>query len=129
MSLDDRLIGLKYVGLCYSHMPPEEADFEFADFVKYAKFHLCNHTKTLMKDPIWDTYTAEEIIAEYYAVLFSKSTEQKEKFENELLGNKASPDSFADWADSEIKQNGKDLDVLDEELEDSISFNPATLGE
>ena len=117
---------LKYIGYCWSNLPPEGADVELEDFVRYCKFQLCKATNRLMKDSIWDDYIDEEIIAEYYAHLYSTSKEERQKFEAILQGH---DEDIHDWLDKMIKQNQEELKNKAEELDDGFDFSPDQLGD
>lgn len=123
---EDLFYNLKYIGYCWATLPPEEADFNFDDFVRFCKFQLCKSTNTLMLDPIWDKYEDEDIIAEYYAHLFYTSNKEREKFETTLKG--FSEDIF-DWFDQMIEKNQKELKTKADELEEDLSFTPDVIGE
>lgn len=129
MSSKDPFFNLKYVGFCLAQMPPKAEDVELADFVNYAKFQLSMEKRVLLEDPIWDAYSDEQLLAEYYAVLFTKDKEAREEFERELGIKDTSIDDFANWADAEIEKNREALEILADEQEDSVHFNPETLGE
>lgn len=116
---------LKFIGYCWSNLPPEEADIELEDFVRYCRFQLCKASNRLMKDPIWEEYIDEEIIAEYYAHLFSKSEAEREKFEAVLQGY---DEDIHDWLDKMIENNQKEVQEKSEELE-GFEFSPDSLGD
>ncbi len=116
----DGNLKLKYVGYCMSQLPPEAVELTYADFVNYAKFQLCRKTSRLMKDPIWDKYTDEEILAEHYAHNFASDMDAKVNFEKEYM---QSDDSIDDWM---IEKSG---DLQEFKPEDKISFKPSDLGE
>ena len=117
---------LKFIGYCWSQLPPEEADVDLEDFVRYCKFQLCKSTNTLMKDPIWDDYIDEEIIAEYYAHLFVTSKEERQKLLSALQGHN---EEIFDWLDKMIADNQKDVKEKAEELDDGFDFSPDQLGD
>src|SRR6185436_4910131 len=79
---------IKYMGYCMSHLPREDS-ISLDDMVKFAKFQLCLKNKVLMKDPIWDDYTREEIMAEFYAHQFSFSEKAKLEFEASIKLNES----------------------------------------
>lgn len=99
------------------------------DFVRFCKFHLAVKTHRLMKDPIWDTYTSEDIITEFFAHKFHTDKDFKAEFEFEAGMSKSFVDDFAAWADQQIRQAAKDIKQKLNETEDKVSFNPATMGE
>lgn len=122
----DRFLNLKYMGFCMSQLPPDEAGTSFEDFVRYAKFQLSMDKHVLMEDPIWDKYTEEQILVEYYANVFSKSKDERERFEVQLTGQ--DPDIHA-WFDKMIEQNQKEMAEQLGSQEESINYKPDTLGE
>ncbi len=109
-----------------SQLPPEEAVATLADFINYCKFQLCRMSNRLMKDPIWDTYTKEEILVEYYASLFYGSKTEREKFESTLQG---ADESTLDWLDRQVKENQEENKKKSQEMEDHVNFNPEALGD
>ncbi len=76
----DQFTSLKYKGYCRSQLPPGEGR-TMDDFANYAKFFICQQAKVLWNDPIWDTYTIEGIIVEYYAYLFELDGKLRKEFE------------------------------------------------
>ena len=98
---------------------------DFDTFVKRMKMQLCIEKHILTKDPIWDKYTIEEIYLEWKAMLFSKNASNEvEDFESVLKSGSRDTLDFADWADTMIGSNEKELKKKSEEMEDNISFNP-----
>lgn len=124
--MTDPLLRIKYMGYCMSQLPPEEANREFDDVVRNAKFQLCQISNRLMHDPIWETYTDEQILVEYYAHVFSKDKEEKEKFEAILRGK--DPD-LVDWLVDEAEKENARIKQLGEQEEESVRFNPNTIGD
>lgn len=116
--VNDGFSKLKFMAYCLSQLPPDDVPSDFSDFVDYAKFQLCLKNHKLMKDPIWDSYTNEAIIVEYFAHLFHNSEKHRIDFERELNNTREDID---DWL---VKQTTKKP-----ELEDKISFNPESLGD
>ena len=101
-----------------AHMPPKGVKHDFKDFINYCKYQLCHFTRTLYLDPVWDTYSDEAIISEYFALTFTRDTDKKEEFES--LASGVEPD-FLSWVDSEIEKN---KEVLEKKLsENEISFS------
>lgn len=119
----DGFTRLKYIAYCRSQMPPEEVGSDYADFVAFAKHFLCSKTNRLFKDPIWDKYTDEEVIVEYFSYQFSdphNGEKTRIEFEKELLKGREDID---DWLVSQSKKNEP------VELEDKIEFSPDSIGE
>lgn len=119
---NDKFDRLRYIGYCWAKLPPDEEEIEFNDFVNYARFQLARNTNTLIKDPIWGEYTPEEILIEYYALLFHTNDEQADKFLHRLRGY---DEDIYDWLDEQVKKNNE----IREDQEGPVSFNPDSLGE
>jgi hypothetical protein len=129
-SRPDQFYRLKYMGYCLSQLPPDGIPTTISDYVEYAKFHLCVDKHVLMEDPIWDKYSDEMILVEFFANLFSKSKEKLQEFQATLKGT-TTVDEFNDWADRMIAKNKIELEEKAKalELEDSVHFSPDSLGE
>lgn len=122
--MSDKFDRLRYIGYCWAKLPPGDDDsFELDDFVAYCKFQLCRATNRLIKDPIWDEYTVEEILVEYYALLYHNNEEQAQEFLKKLSG--VSQNDY-DWILAQDEENTQE--VLDKEG-DSIKFDPTALGD
>jgi hypothetical protein len=122
----DRTHNIKFAAYCMSQLPPEGVETSFDDFVRYAKFQLCFDKHVLMEDSIWDKYTDEQILVEYYANLFSKSRDERTRFEDQLKGFDS--DIYA-WFDAQIKKNQEEMAEKAKGLEDKVKFVPETIGE
>jgi hypothetical protein len=127
----EKLRSLKYIGYCYSQLPPEGANIEFDDFIHYAKFQLARLNKRLLKDPIWDLYTREEILIEYYAHQYQVNEEEKDRFIAELY--KVTGDEHLEpvyeWLDRMVDENQKEMEQKVKHEEESISFTPDSIGD
>lgn len=120
----DPLLRIKYLG--YSLAKLSSAP-NMSDFVRYAKFQLCVRTKRLMKDPIWDTYTKEEILVEFYALKFDTDKKYLQEFEVQLLGLPGATNDFSDWADREMAKEAKMKEHTLDNMEQRVEFNPADI--
>ena len=120
---DDGFDRLRFIGYCLAKLPPEEAEVDYDDFVRYAKFQLCRANRLSMKDPIWDTYKSEEILIEYYALVFHNNDKEADKFLSKLKGY---DEDIYDWFDEQISKNQEELENQDD---DQISFNPESIGD
>jgi hypothetical protein len=125
----DPFYRLKYMGYCLSQMTPTGVPTTFEDYVNYAKFHLSLDKHVLMEDPIWDKYTDEGILVEFFANIFSKSKEKLKEFESTFKGYMSEIDEFNAWADRMIEKNKIELEEKAKTLEDKVSFTPETMGE
>lgn len=111
-----------------SQLPPEETPIVLEDFVKFAKFRLSSEKRVLLKDPIWEQYSDEEILIEYFALLFEKDKNEREKFAAPFRAKGKPHEDFADWADRMIGESEKKMIEAAKTTEDSISFSPDTIG-
>jgi hypothetical protein len=122
---NSRLDRLKYVGWCWSQLPPEGATFTFEDLIQYAKFQLSVQKRVLLKDSIWDQYTDEELLAEYYANLFQKNEDARLEFQKLIEGG--DDDEFLAWANKKARQ-AKEERESGADLEE-VEFTPEGVGE
>lgn len=120
--MKDNLDNIKYIGYCWAKLPLDADETTFDDFVQYAKFQLCSKVNKLMKDPIWEEYTPEEILIEYYALLFNINDELAKKFVAKINGVIA--DDY-NWILEQSKQEEAQMG----NEEDTVSFSPDSLGE
>jgi hypothetical protein len=122
----DPLTSLKYKGYCWSQTPPgDETTFE--DFATFAKFFLCRHARRLWKDPIWDSYTNEEIMIEYFAHLFAKDEAARKEFEVQIdAGTALYGEDIFDWLDRKVRENWEENKKKFEEMPDKVTFSPET---
>lgn len=116
----DPLEPLKLIAYARAFTPLGREDVSYQDLLIYAQMMLCKETKTLYKDPIWDTYTDEEILIEYFSHFFMKDEDAKSEFEAAVTGV---ADDMFEWLDQKSKEADKELE---DSLEDSVSFTPAT---
>ncbi len=116
----DNFYQIKYAGYCMSQLPPDGIEADLENFITFAKFHLCRASHRLMKDPIWDTYSDEELLVEYYALLFEQNKDAKEKMEQSFGLTTADAE---DWFDEQIEKS-KDEIV---KIEDRVTFSPSGL--
>lgn len=124
--MKDKFLTLKYMGFCMSQLPPDEAGTSFEDFVRYAKFQLSVDKHRLMEDEVWEKYTEEQILVEYFANVFSKSKEERERFEIQLSGS--DPD-INNWFDKMIEQNQQEISEKLKAQEEQVKYVPESLGE
>jgi hypothetical protein len=110
----------KYIGYCWSETPLDKVMFE--DLSNFAKFQLCLATNRLMKDPVWDSYTTEEILVEFFARKFSKDRNYLKEFELSLAKNEIN--DFGLWADKLIDMDNKEKEEKIKNLEENITFSP-----
>ena len=112
-----------------SQLPPDSEKMTYSDFVTYAKFKLSLDKHLLMEDPIWERYTDEQVLIEYFAGLFDRSKEERDKFLGKLKLSSSENYDFSEWADRMMEDTEKTMREKAEKLEDKISFTPETLGD
>lgn len=99
---DDPFIRLKSIAYHMSQPPGKADDPELADFIRYARFQLAAVKRILYWDPVWDNYTDEQILIEYYAMLFDKDPKFRTEYEA-MTGTPIEDD--IDWMEREIAKN------------------------
>lgn len=120
----DPLESLKFKGYCWAQTPPGD-DTTIPDLVTFAKFFLCKMANRLWKDPIWEQYTDEEILIEYFAHLFSKDDVARKEFEVQInAGEKLYGEDIYEWLDQKIKTNQEEMETKLDELPEKVSFSP-----
>lgn len=115
----DLFLNLKHIGYCWSQNSLEST---YKDYVRYAQFQLCVLNKKLMKDPIWDDYTEEEILAEYYAHCCRLDEDFKKEIELRLAASEII--DFSDWADLQMKKTREEADAKIIGQADRVEFQP-----
>jgi hypothetical protein len=93
--MSDPLHIIKYIA--YNRTTLEGSEISYADLVNFAKWQLCQARNKLWLDSIWDRYTDEEILAEFFSIKFDTDAKSKEDFKNSIMAPKA--DDMA-WFDS-----------------------------
>lgn len=91
------------------------------DLVLFAKTYLAKKTNTLAKSPIWDAYTDEEMLVEYFSHLFAENEDFKKSFEEE---NGLVDTAVYDWLDAQVLKNQVDMKKQLDSMEENISFVP-----
>jgi len=79
---EDPFKGLKHIAYCRTGIVP---DMSMPVLVDYAKWQICKIRKVLWHDPIWNEYTEEEILIEFFCINFDLSPEARTDFERSVL--------------------------------------------
>lgn len=90
------------------------------DLVIMARAYLSRETHTLYNNPIWDEYTKEEIIIEYFSYRFVREQDLRETFEKEHNVKDAEKEGIYDWLEEQAQSDGD----AEPEFEESIDFDP-----
>lgn len=87
---DDSLFGLKYIAYCRTglHVNPDDEDSE--TIVSFAKWQICKVRNVLWNDPIWESYTDQELLIEYFCLKFDENDQLRKEFESKLVSVKKS---------------------------------------
>lgn len=123
---DDPLFNIKYFAY---HMAMYAKGGSMKDLVRFAKFQLSHKSGRLMKDPIWDLYTPEEILVEFFAHRFTADKDLRGQFEALIGMGDEAIDDFAAWADKEIKKNQEERKNNMGEVQDRVEFTPDIIGD
>ena len=95
------------------------------DMVAFAKFFLCKRMSRLWKDAIWDSYTDEEILIEYYAHIFAENDEERRKLEVAIdAGVDLYGEDIFEWLDRKVRENQIEAKTKLEEMPEHIGFSP-----
>lgn len=120
----DPLFAMKYRAYCRALTPPGD-DTTIEDFTTFAKFYLCRVSRRLWKDPIWDEYTGEEILIEYFAHLFATDKSARTAFEvRNLSGSDMYGEEIFDWLDRMVAKNQEETNQKLDEMPEKVSFKP-----
>jgi len=90
--MTDPLYGLKYIAFCRTGLEDKTVDMQ--DFINFAKWHICRTRKVLWNDPVWDNYTDDEILIEFFSIRFDESPEVREEFKKTTV---SASKSDLDW--------------------------------
>lgn len=99
-------------------------NFTLQHLVQHAKFALCESRKVLMEADVWDRYTDEHILLEYYAMLYNVNKQMREEFEDFVTSTVT--EDQVDWMDEMMAKNKEELKKYveaDQEAE-AFSFEP-----
>ncbi len=127
VKISDQLKNLKNIAYRMVQTGDKLDNGTFEDFVNFCKNKICIAKNKYLFDPMWDNYSEEEIIIEYYTLQFSKDAELVTAFENVLQfgdGNTSDNPDF-DWMEAEVKKNEEALKRYNEDKPDEFSMSPA----
>lgn len=126
----DPFFNLKYLAYCMSQQPAKRSDVDLSDFIRFARFNICNERGIAFWDPVWDNYTDEQILIEYYAILLERDSSFREEFESKLNSTMDLADEDVDWMDKMIAENQKEREAkAKEEAEANFDFKPDIIGD
>jgi hypothetical protein len=121
--INDPFLNIKHMGYSMAVLPDNPTSIN--DFVRFAKFQICKERGFLYFDPIWDKYTDEQVLVEYYGIIYDKDENRRNEFLVTISRKNSEVDDI-DWMDQEIEKNQKDVEKLKKE---GFDFSPDMLGE
>ena len=98
----DPFFGLKYIAYCRARLHSEGAKSR-ESMVQFAKWQICKSRNLLFNDPIWESYTEEEIFIEFFTIRFDDDEEAVEEFETAMRGSTSAEETL-EWMEKMEKQ-------------------------
>jgi len=92
---NDPFLPLKYIAYCRSRLTDLKDDFDKEALLDFAKWQICKVRNVLFLDPIWDAYTEEDILIEYFAIRFDESEDMVNEFKKEAFQD--TKEQVTDW--------------------------------
>lgn len=80
----DPFFGLKFIAYCRTGLPLNAEDIDEEAFFSFAKWQICKVRNRLWLDPVWDLYSNEEIMVEYFSIKFDENNDLRKEFERGL---------------------------------------------
>lgn len=120
---EDPIFRLKYIAFCMGAKPSLEDKISLEDFAQFARFQLSATYGIPFRADIWDKYTTEELIIEFYALKFFKEDDYSKEFEARLSGEYQAD---FDWMQEQIDKNKeevKDFLNMEKEFPKEIKFS------
>lgn len=122
----DQFHNLKLIAYKRATLEGDTVDLD--DFVEFCRMHLCHTYKVPFNSSVWDSYTDEQVMIEYFALKFIREEKFRSEFENKLKGiepvEELSEDEFLEWAKQMEINNRKEVEELKQSMEKSIDFTP-----
>lgn len=95
---------LKYIAYLRTGFPASNEDLDEETLINYAKWQICSARSILWLDPIWDAYTPQEILIEFFAIKFDESAELRQEFERDIVEVKAVDLSWFDEMEAKYRK-------------------------
>lgn len=90
----DRFFGLKYIALTRVSLTKNKDELDAEALLSFAKWQLCKTRSILWNDPVWEHYTAEEVLIEWFSLKFDENEDLRKEFELSILSVSAEE---VDW--------------------------------
>ena len=81
----DPFFALKYIAYLRTGQTVNEDDLDMETIAQFAKWQICKVRNVLWNDPIWDSYTTEELMVEFFAIKFDESEDLRNEFEAKIV--------------------------------------------
>jgi hypothetical protein len=82
----DPFFALKYIAYHRTGLPKDSEEIDPETLISFAKWQICKVRNILWNDPIWDSYTEEEILIEFFAIKFDESEDLRKEFGDLMIG-------------------------------------------
>jgi hypothetical protein len=109
----DPLFGLKYIAYLRTTLPKDSDSLDNDTIVSFAKWQVCKSRNILWNDPIWESYTQQEILIEFFAIRFDEDEKLRTAFEAGLV---SASKSDMDWLlQDELKEKDSKISSVTNE--------------
>lgn len=115
----------KLKGFAYTRTFPNPEGVSLAQLIIIAKTSLCKLTNTLYKDPVWDLYTDEELLIEYFCHRLTTDEDFKEDVE---VMYDIFDKTVNDWLADKVSDLDAELEAELDAMDDEISLDMDTIG-
>jgi hypothetical protein len=82
----DPFFALKYIAYHRTGLPKDSDELDTEALISFAKWQICKVRNILWNDPVWDSYTEEEILIEFFSIKFDENEELRKDFGNLMIG-------------------------------------------
>lgn len=103
---EDPYYGLKVIAAFRSSLDgiDDYNKIEHSVLLDYAKNQICRARNVLFRDPIWDSYTEEDIIVEFFSINFEQNKEELDQF---IATFKKASQEDLDWFEKMEEEHSK----------------------
>lgn len=119
---NDPFFGLKYLAYCRSTLPSSDVDLTEEGLQVFAKWQLCKARNVLWNDPIWDSYTMQELLIEFFAIRFDESDELRTEFGASLNTAKKADIDWMEASAIKLKAELAAKAAKDVKIEEALSL-------
>ncbi len=120
----DPFLGLKNIAYLRSGLDSKSSEKQV--ILDFAKHKLCAARNKLFLDPIWDRYSPEDLLIEFFTLCFDENEEFKEEFKKALNGGKSDDIKWfekkrKEWEKSQLEKKAKEIAGGKDEFEETFS--------